>query len=226
MNAYSDTKSERFRITPECMFRPDKIAIVDIDDVLAEFPPVFIEYVQKETGRRLDWSESQYGLEDAVIKDYGHGLLDDFYTSHEMMKLPVIPGALDFFKVLKGLGFYTVALTGRPGGTFRQVCADTIHWLAIHGFQFDEVCFSRQKGSFVKEHFYTPSGRKPEYIIGVEDNSKNAIELAGICDLVYFRNKPKAPPAEGWNIFSFWNFKDAQNVLVDTEVNRHYDTVR
>lgn len=219
MNAYSDTPEQRVILKEECMFKPLKVAIVDIDDVLAEFPSVFIDWIGKQTGQQLDFSESQYGLEDAVIKSFTNGqeLLDEFYRSHAMMKLPVIPGALDFYRTMKALGFYMVALTGRPGGSFRQTMADTIQWLAVNEFQFDEVCFSRKKGEFVKRYY------KAECIIGVEDNARNAKELAHVCDFVYFKNKPKTPQADGHNIFSFWDFKDACDHLTDTMINRHYD---
>ncbi len=217
MNAYTDTEPARLVLkTPFCH---KGLAIVDIDDVLAEFPPVFMDYIEKRTRKPLEFGESQYGLEDAVINGYPNGseLLDDFYNSHEMMKLPPIKGGLEFIRLMKNLGFHLVALTGRPGGTFQNVIKDTVLWLSNNGFDFDEVCFSRRKGEFIHKHYAVAGGLGHSGIlkVGIEDNLKNAKEMAQHCHQVYFRRKPHGPAGNQANVFPFWQFEDAASHLID-----------
>src|SRR5690349_13622427 len=114
----------------------NSLAIVDIDDVLADFPAVFLSYVMKRTGEPWSQEAGQYGLEDALVRRYGPGgqsILNDFYESDALKRLPIIPGARDFISYLKALGFSLWAVTGRPGHKYERTAPDTAAWLAGHG---------------------------------------------------------------------------------------------
>lgn len=216
MSAYLDTKPARIILSgiPSGFY----VAIVDIDDVLAEFPTVFLKYIEEVTGSPLPYGESQYGLEAAVLKVhgqiYGKKLVDNFYESTALMDLEPIEGGLAFVKLLKNLGYRLIALTGRPGSEFKSVTRDTIKWLSKYGFQFDEICFSRKKGDFVQEHY----ARSGNFIIGVEDHYKNAVDLARVCDIVYLRNKPNTPSGEHPKIVRFWKFPAAMDHVINTTI--------
>lgn len=200
----------------EVIFEDDgsrPVAIVDIDDVLADFPEVFLRYLMDLTGRPWNLSSGQYGLEASVVEKFGpekgNDIISDFYNDRKaryLTKLRSIPGAKEYIRYLKNRGYYLHAVTGRPARMFEGVVEDTLQWLARNDFQFDTVSFTRKKGELV--HWYYGKDLKPA--IAVEDNLDFAKQLSPYVDKVYLRNrhynyKSEEIPA---NIERFWEFEE------------------
>lgn len=189
------------------------VAIVDIDDVLADFPEVFLRYLMELTGRPWNLSSGQYGLEASVIEQFGqlegNKIISDFYINRKeryLTKLKRVPGSQEYIKYLKNRGYYLHALTGRPARMFDGVVEDSLQWLARNDYQFDAVSFTRSKGQFVK-WFYGEV--KPA--IAIEDNLDFALQLSPYVEKVYLRTRHynlRDTTEDPKNIRRFWEFEE------------------
>ena len=188
-------------------------AIVDLDDVLADFPMTFIAYIKAKTGKCLDIPSGEYGLENYVKNKYGaygEELVNNFYEEGYLKYLDIIHGAGKTFSILKNSGFTLHALTGRPYW-INECVNDTLYWLAKNGFQFDTLNFCKNKGEFCKATF----DQSASYWIAIEDSLEYALQLSKVVNKVYLRNmhhniNHETPP----NVVRFCDFREIHESLI------------
>jgi hypothetical protein len=150
-NRKSDVVEQRFfqdHKLPSLVMN-SKVAIVDIDDVVADWEQGFYDW--------LNQVEPDLDLE-SVLPHVNPGLRarmkDRIHSEGGMLSLPVLKGARDGISSLVRHGYTIVWLTARPVSKYPRLRADTIYWLQQNEFPSDYVYFSDlNKHVFVIEKF-------------------------------------------------------------------------
>lgn len=150
-NRKSDVVEQRFfqdhKLPSLIMNR--KVAIVDIDDVVADWEGGFISWVEQV---EPDLNSSDF--EPHQNPGLRARLKKRIHSEGGMLSLPVLKGARDGISSLTRSGYTIVWLTARPVSKHPRLRADTIHWLQQNEFPSDYVYFSDlNKHVFVVEKF-------------------------------------------------------------------------
>ena len=194
--------------------------ILDLDDVMADFPSVWLDYIMKKTGKPWAYKAGHYGLEQSIkdeLGDEGSRLIKEFYKEGHLRNLPLVEGAKETFHLMKNLGMKIHVLTGRPAFKWDCIVSDTAYWLAKNGFEVDDINFCKDKGGFYNERMWSLFGQ--EFVIVIEDSYEYAKDLSDEGIKVYLRarhyNMNKTLPE---NMKLFWNFRDIHHDLVKDSV--------
>lgn len=162
-----------------------KIAILDVDDTLADLKQELMETMHKETGKHLHWSE--WGSIN-VDKFYGVNLNQflDIMLKHDVIdRLQPHEESKEVLDKLRAYGFRIVMVTAR--GWHPTGKDNTVKWLEKHHLPFDEVitvplteCKVESIRKFGRVH------------LAVDDNTKHveAFAKSGIVDHSYLYNRP------------------------------------
>lgn len=154
------------------------VAIVDIDDVLSDSVPVYLDALNTE----LNLEHSEY---DMRAYDFTDGLgipLDavlEVVKSHSILKsLQPLPSSVEGMRRLKQTGFHIVLATAREE-TERM---PTQEWLHMHGFPYDELLMGQDKLKVTQKF----SGY---YVVAFEDRLDTATTLAEAANIVFILNR-------------------------------------
>lgn len=149
----SDIVEQRFRqdhVLPK-QFSNNKLVIIDIDDVIADWEQGFIKWVQDNEPNIKDGSYNNDV--DPVLRQQ---LKDKMHSSGGMKELSVILGSHSAIEALGVHGYEVVWLTARPIGKHPRLIGDTIQWLKDHNIKSDFIYFSDlNKHIFIAEKFPT-----------------------------------------------------------------------
>jgi len=180
--------------------RPDdKIAIFDLDGVLASYPEDWITFMVGQVNHmRIPSCESH--LNEGFyykIKDLHHiaqeiGISQEVYDSlkHEWRetgwdgKLHVMHMAEFVLKQLKERDYKIMILTRRPVEQYKRIYADTIMWLKTHNLPFDGIFWSDGE----KEKELLSKFSNVRFV--VEDDPVQATNLVKVGFKVFLLDKP------------------------------------
>jgi hypothetical protein len=147
----SDVVDQRFRqehLLPRQVLS-DKVAIVDIDDVVADWEHGFEKWVKAE--------EPELKPEDyAKHTDPGlrQSLKDRIHSSGGMLKLPPLKHSHVALNTLVQAGYTVVWLTARPVSKHPRLMGDTVQWLQDYDFPTDYIYYSDlNKHLFIGQKF-------------------------------------------------------------------------
>ncbi len=162
-----------------------KIAGIDIDGVLADYPHYFLRYVRKNAKTDLKVEDlndynlyQELGLPIELTKQLKH----DFRQSGQLANVPLIPGAKKMLDSLHKNGYNIVLLSARPYKQYKRIFADTKEWLDKNNLYHDAIIWGEDKCSKLIREFGRDS---VEFFI--EDNLGNANDIARISK-VYLYN--------------------------------------
>lgn len=128
-----------------------KVAIVDIDDTVADWSGGFQRWVE----------ENEPGIKpDSYAKHVDPGLRTRLkkkaHESGHMEKLPLIQGAKEGIKALEEAGYVIMWLTARPISECPRLILDTVAWLKQQSLPSNYVFYSDlNKHLFVVDHLPT-----------------------------------------------------------------------
>jgi phosphoglycolate phosphatase-like HAD superfamily hydrolase len=166
----------------------DKVAIVDIDDVLGEFRLAFSKWLLTSKSISADVESSEYYFIDALEKsgENPEKVFEDFIKDDGFLLLDIEKGANEFLQSLKDRGYYIHLLTARPSDNLRCFY-NTFTWLDKFDVTFDRLSFSSEKLRWCMKSEYWESG---SIEFAIDDSPKHVAEYAkhGINVLV-----PKKP---------------------------------
>ena len=171
------------------------VAIVDMDDVIADFRKGFSKWLKDEHGVIADVASNRYYFIDA-LKDSGlnpEKIFMTFVNSGGFSSLPVADGAKEFLSGLKEKGYWIQILTARPEENL-QCLYDTYWWLNNNDIQFDDVAFSSEKFRWCAQSKYYDSD---SIAFAIDDSPKHASEYAKHDILCYVPKK--SYNKEVWN---------------------------
>lgn len=190
---------------------PVLVAIVDIDDITANFSDYWMRWVQEKVDGKFHKEKDCYSGETALINQFGEigkNIVKEFYTSHQLLDLPEVAGARELLNTLNWLGFDIHAVTGRPMH-IREAVNDSVLWIMNHGLPFRTLNFCGKKDLFVK-HFFK------HVDISIEDSYEQADSLSSCSTKVYLRNRPhNVKKIDGDFNFKLRRFDEFYQVQID-----------
>ena len=153
----------------------NKVAIVDIDGCLCEYPnPKFFTFVFEQTGTMFNnLRELKISLGDRYEE------IKNLYRSSGVKReLSVFPDAVSGLNRFKSLGFSIYIATSRPNSAV--VMRDTYDWLISKGVPFDELIFTGDKSIF---HFSTIDRE----VIVVDDEARYLLNYLDQSNVTVFK---------------------------------------
>ena len=155
-----------------------KIAFIDIDGVLADWPGGFLKWLGDEHNMQFS-SLSQFKLN--VNKKQQYKLKSEYRTCGIKSKLDVLSGVETFMK--KTCEKYNVVLlTARPYKKYFRIYSDTIKWLADNNICYDAIVFDEEKEKYIINNFDTD-----KVAFCIDDDIQNANKLHDSGFKVYLR---------------------------------------
>jgi len=182
------------------------VAIIDIDDVLAEFRVAFSNWLYEELNIDADVESDEYYFISALSQsaENPEAIFDTFLQHDGFKNLPVVEGAISFLKELKELGYYVHLLTARPKEELRCLY-NTFTWIRKNNIPCDAIDFSSEKFRWcAKSKYYD----EDKIAFAIDDSPKHAEEYAkhGIKCYVPYKNYNKH--LMGDNIYFYHQFDD------------------
>jgi hypothetical protein len=162
-----------------------KVAILDLDGVLASYPESWIEFLQKRgiTISIEAWIEEDMKMRFLMDPRRYFSLKHEFIESGGYRDMGILPGAILFTELLKRKGYIIVILTSRPYPTYKRVFGDTLLWLKENNIVFDAILFDENKVEAVVSR-----GIKPQFV--VEDNLNYAKQFSSIGVKTFLLRRP------------------------------------
>jgi len=168
----------------------NNIVGIDIDGVLAYHEKAIVDYTN-------DWlrAHGRAKQNEMVVRTFAdidkqlsvkdiEEIKFAYRESGAKRTVPVMPGAVEFTKKLKKMGFTIVMLSSRPVEEHARIAADTLVWLKKNGFIYDALFFSKDKNLIIVKRF-------PNCKFQVEDTSKYANTIASAGYRVYLLTNPQ-----------------------------------
>lgn len=120
-----------------------KVAIIDIDGVLSDYPnPIFFDYIESKTNRRFSSTNE-------VLNFYGRieydNIKNKFRKSGLKKKYLVRQESVDVIRALRENEYYINIITSRP--LLEENIESTREWLIENEIEFDQLFFVRKKAS-------------------------------------------------------------------------------
>ena len=155
-----------------------KIAFIDIDGVLADWPGGFLKWLGDEHNMQFS-SLSKFKL--SVDKKQQYKLKSEYRTCGIKSRLDVLSGVQTFMKAACEK-YNVVLLTARPYKKYFRIYSDTIKWLADNNICYDAIVFDEEKEKYIINNFDT---NKVAFCI--DDDIQNANKLHDSGFKVYLR---------------------------------------
>ena len=153
-----------------------KVAIVDIDDVLSEFRLHFALHLNKEYNLYPDVDSEEYYFITALSKlDMNpEEVFEKFTDQGGFRDIPVVSGAVEMLKDIRNRGYWIQLLTARPKENLKCFY-DTYYWLDKNNIPYDALDFSNEKFRWcAKSRYYDTGSIK----FAIDDSPKHVAEYA------------------------------------------------
>jgi hypothetical protein len=152
-----------------------KIAFIDIDGVLANWPKCFIDFVNEKYNRKY-----------ASVKEIDQkeliGFKLEYRTSGAKKTLELNEHAVELTKHLKEKGYFVILLTARPYKKIFRIYTDTLQWLKSNDIAFDGIIWNENKEDFILRYF-----SEHDFFV-IDDDLDNASKLVKNGCKVFLKN--------------------------------------
>jgi uncharacterized HAD superfamily protein len=165
----------------------DKIAGIDIDGVLCEYPDDFISFANETLGKNLPLKPldsdlgSYLGLSRKEYLDLKHL----YRLSGRKRTLKVKDGAKEFLLELKKNGYSIVLLTARPCDKYADVYVDTVEWLRLNEIPYDAIIYGEAKEEKLLKEF--DDLNRISFFLDDEFSNSNRVASIG-CESYWMRS--------------------------------------
>ena len=187
------------------------VAIVDIDDVLANFRQGFSDWLKDKFQVDADVDSKEYYFISALSKINlnSETVFKMFLDDEGFAKLSIDTHNLELLWQLKHQGYWIHLLTARPEEEL-QCLYDTYFWIVQQNIPCDAISFSPEKFRWCAKSKYYDAGAIK---FAIDDAPKHAEDYAkhGIKCLV--PKKAYNEHLDDPNIFHFNNFYESINIL-------------
>lgn len=139
-----------------------RIALVDIDGVLAQFPEYFIKCFNKE-------HNTDYKYYDDIPIEMRNVYKEYYRASGMKAQIPLLNNAKEFLCELKNKDYTVILFTNRPVYLYKNIAYDTTKWATINNLKYDAILFAEDKMLDVIKKFNVNNIK-----LYVEDNISNA----------------------------------------------------
>tara|TARA_R100000697_G_scaffold32187_1_gene43117 strand:- start:294 stop:1196 length:903 start_codon:yes stop_codon:yes gene_type:complete len=183
----------------------EPVAIIDIDDVLAEFRTTFASWLEYHHGIEVDVESDEYYFISALsnLDENPEIIFENFIKADGFKDLSIVDGAKKFLKGLKRKGYYVHLLTARPKEELRCLY-NTYTWIENNNIYCDAIDFSSEKFRWCAKSKYYDSDK---ISFAIDDSPKHAEEYAKHGIKCYVPTKSYNKHLDNENI-SFYNSFD------------------
>ena len=153
-----------------------KVAIVDIDDVLSEFRSHFAIHLNNEYDLYPDVDSEEYYFITALSKlDMNpEAVFEKFTDQGGFRDIPVVSGAIEMLNDIRNQGYWIQLLTARPKENLKCFY-DTYYWLDKNSIPYDALDFSNEKFRWCAKSRYYDKGK---ISFAIDDSPKHVSEYA------------------------------------------------
>ena len=193
----------------ENMWDGQPVAIIDIDDVLAEFREGFAYWLSTYKNVYPDTSSREYYFIDA-LKESGENpeqIFEEFIINDGFLSLLPTAGCFNFVNELKSMGYWVHLLTARPEDNLNCFYA-TYQWLEDCNILYDNLSFSSEKFRWCAQSQYYD---KDAIKFAIDDSPKHAIEYATHGIECFVPMKPYNKKT--WNMTNIQPYDSFENLL-------------
>jgi len=155
-----------------------KIAFIDIDGVLADWPGGFLEWVNKQINTKFT-SLSEFKR--CVDKKEQYRIKSEYRTCGIKAKLDILDNAKSFMESTCKK-YNVVLLTARPYKKYFRIYSDTLKWLKDNNICYDAIVFDEEKEKYIINNF-DPT----QVAFCIDDDITNANKLSDSGFKVYLK---------------------------------------
>lgn len=139
----SDVVDDRWRQDHDHAIGDRPIALIDLDGVLNDYPEPFLEFVERQTGRRFE------SMEDLETQNLELKLrLKHIYRQSGIKRLlPAREDSVYACRLLVSAGYDLLIMSQRPYREYPRIYADTVYWLRSQGITYRRLFFVENKQS-------------------------------------------------------------------------------
>jgi len=188
------------------------VAIVDIDDVLANFRVGFSDWLREKFGVEADVDSKEYYFITALSKINlnSEAVFKMFLDDEGFAKLTVDTDNLGLLWQLKHRGYWIHLLTARPEEEL-QCLYDTYFWIHQQNIPCDAISFSPEKFRWcAKSKYYDEGAIK----FAIDDAPKHAEDYAKHGIKCFVPKKSYNEHLEDKNIFLYKDYYHITNLLM------------
>jgi len=130
------------RYKQEFLLEFDRVAMVDIDGVLTNYPQGFLSsigYCSPVKSLKMIDLSNEIDMEYSKLREYKHHWRENGGYKKLETKHDFVP------RDLKNSGYKVVMSSNRPFNQYRRIWGDTLEWLVEHNIPFDSLYFSEEK---------------------------------------------------------------------------------
>ncbi len=166
------------------------VAIIDIDDVIAEFRHDFFSWLNSRFNMNITVDLPEYYYNGTCGNMTGEEAFMEFIDKGKMLEISTNKNFAAFLKCLRDNGYWIQLLTARPHDNLKCVY-DTYSWLRDNKIPYDNVAFSAEKYRWLTDKNFFKKGAIK---FAVDDSPKHAAEYAdhGIKTYVPMKSYNKA----------------------------------
>ncbi len=153
----------------EILNKNKKIAIIDIDGILASWPKTFINFVNEKTNNNFkSYKDLRNNLERLLM----FNLKEQYRLSGIKKEMDVLFDATKFTKFLKKENYSIIIVTARPYEKYFRIYSDTLNWLNKNNILYDAIIWKQEKEKYIIEHF-----KKENVAFCIDDDIDNINKL-------------------------------------------------
>ncbi len=190
----------------------EKVAIVDVDDVLCEFRLGFSKWLLDSHNIFTDVESSEYYFI-TELEETGQNpekIFDSFIADSGFLHLEPVAGAREFMLELKKQGYFIHILTARPGDNLRCLY-NTFEWLEKNDIYFDKIDFSSEKFRWCVQSDYWCDNAID---FAIDDSPKHAAEYGKHGVKTFFPKKSYNRELQGTEgCIEYSSFKKAIQII-------------
>lgn len=146
----------------------DKIALIDLDGVLNEYPKPFLDYVAQNDGGQWDSLQRFQDEQPELNLIMKH----NYRLSGIKRTLPEKPDSLFATSLLAAAGYSIVIMSQRPASKYGRIKGDTLLWLNKHRVPFSRLFFVDDK-----QRRLLFAQLRPRIVFAVDDDPNNVDKL-------------------------------------------------
>ena len=150
--------------------------VVDVDGTYTDSDPMYLAWLSEKLRRSIK-SHTRYDFRDIDLAARGMLLASVFSNARMHADLPLIAGAKQALKKIRGMGVPIVILTARP--TSRSMVRVTEEHAKKNGIPFDLMIFSRHK----KEIIQAIKREMGCHVVVVDDDPNVAQGVGGLVNV-------------------------------------------
>jgi hypothetical protein len=157
--------------------QPDvKIAAIDIDGVLNNYPFELVELAKKMFKKDVDlgFEVHRPNLSDLLPFEKLKALKHEYRSNGSKANLSAAEFASEFLRNLKELGYTIILVSSRPVKKYASIEHDTLKWLRDQDLAYDLLFWSDEKEEFLLNRF-----SEDKLALFIDDDPLNCLKVKG-----------------------------------------------